>query len=148
MGFASDATPLELRFPARPDALRGMRDALRERLRAWRLDEACACDVVMAVDEACQNVIRHAYRGDPDGVIELEVRCTGNELQIAVRDFAPPVDPSRIRPRPLDELRPGGLGTHLIHSAMDHTELGKPPSGPGNLLRMVKRLARKGAPGA
>jgi len=140
-------TPLELRFPARPDELRGMRDALRERLRAWRLDEECASDVVMAVDEACQNVIRHAYRGEPDGFIELEVRCTGDELQIAVRDFAPPVDPARIRPRSLDEVRPGGLGTHLIRSAMDHTELGKPPSGPGNLLRMVKKLARGGAAG-
>lgn len=148
MGIASDAAPLELRFPARPDELRGMRDALRERLRAWRLDEACASDVVMAVDEACQNVIRHAYCGEQDGMIELEVRCTGDELQIAVRDFAPPVDPSRIRPRPLDELRPGGLGTHLIHSAMDHTEFGKPPSGAGNLLRMVKRLARTGEAGA
>jgi sigma-B regulation protein RsbU (phosphoserine phosphatase) len=136
------AEPLELRFPAQPGELRGMRDALRERLRAWRLDDACASDVVMAVDEACQNVIRHAYRGDPDGVIELEVRRAGDELRIAVRDFAPPVDPAQIRPRRLEELRPGGLGTHLIHSAMDHTELGRPPSGPGNLLRMVKKLAR------
>src|SRR5262245_52271118 len=142
MGFLSDTSALELRFPARADELRGMRDALRTRLRAWRLDEACICDVVIAVDEACQNVIRHAYGGRPDGVIELDVRCTGDELQVEVRDFAPPVDPSRIRPQPLDELRPGGLGTHLIHSAMDHTELAKPPSGPGNLLRMVKRLAR------
>jgi len=142
------AAPLELRFPARPDELRGMRDALRQRLRAWRLDEESATDVVMAVDEACQNVIRHAYRGEPDGVIELEVRCVGDELQIAVRDFAPTVDPARIRPRPLDELRPGGLGTHLIRSAMDHTEFLKPPSGPGNLLKMVKRLARTGAAGA
>jgi sigma-B regulation protein RsbU (phosphoserine phosphatase) len=140
--------PLALRFPARPDELRGMRDALRERLRTWRLEEACASDVVMAVDEACQNVIRHAYRGEPDGVIELEVRRVGDELQIAVRDFAPPVDPARIQPRSLDEVRPGGLGTHLIRSAMDHTEFGKPPSGPGNLLRMVKRLARRGPAGA
>ena len=147
MAGPDGAAPLELRFPARPYELRGMRDALRERLRAWRLDEECASDVVMAVDEACQNVIRHAYRGEPDGVIELEVRCAGDELRIAVRDFAPPVDPARIRPRPLDELRPGGLGTHLIRSAMDHTELGKPPSGPGNLLRMVKKLARSGAAG-
>jgi len=148
MAGPEGATPLELRFPARPDELRGMREALRERLRAWRLDEECASDVVMAVDEACQNVIRHAYRGEPDGFIELEVRCAEGELRIAVRDFAPPVDPARIRPRPLDELRPGGLGTHLIRSAMDHTELGKPPSGPGNLLRMVKKLARREATGA
>jgi len=148
MAEPDGAAPLALRFPARPDELRGMRDALRERLRAWQLDEECSSDVVMAVDEACQNVIRHAYRGEPGGMIELEVHCAGDELQIGVRDFAPPVDPARIRPRPLDELRPGGLGTHLIRSAMDHTELGKPPSGPGTLLRMVKRLARKGAAGA
>jgi sigma-B regulation protein RsbU (phosphoserine phosphatase) len=141
---AQAAAPLELRFPARPAELRGMRDALRERLRAWALDDACATDVVMAVDEACQNVIRHAYQGDPDGVIELEVRRTEGALQIQVRDFAPPVDPARIKPRELDELRPGGLGTHLIRSAMDHTELCKPPSGPGNLLRMVKKLDREG----
>jgi sigma-B regulation protein RsbU (phosphoserine phosphatase) len=143
MASAKEAgAPLELRFPAQPGELRGMRDALRERLRSWKLDEACATDVVMAVDEACQNVIRHAYRGDPDGVIELEVRRAGDELQIAVRDFAPPVDPARIQPRRLEELRPGGLGTHLIRTAMDHTEMGRPPSGPGNLLRMVKKLAR------
>jgi sigma-B regulation protein RsbU (phosphoserine phosphatase) len=142
MAEGDAAAPLELRFPARPEELRHMREALRERLRAWRLDEACATDVVMAVDEACQNVIRHAYAGDPAGVIELAVARAGDELRIAVRDFAPPVDPARIRPRPLDELRPGGLGTHLIRSAMDHTELGRPPSGPGNLLRMVKKLAR------
>jgi sigma-B regulation protein RsbU (phosphoserine phosphatase) len=140
--------PLALRIPARPDALRGMRDALRERLRAWQVDDACATDVVMAVDEACQNVIRHAYRGEPDGAIELEVRRAGDELRIAVRDFAPPVDPARIRPRDLDDVRPGGLGTHLIRSTMDHTEFGRPPSGPGNLLRMVKRLARRGPTGA
>ena len=42
MAGPDGAAPLELRFPARPDELRGMRDALRERLRAWRLDEACA----------------------------------------------------------------------------------------------------------
>ena len=148
MSGPDGAAPLALRFPARPDEMRRVRDALRERLRAWRLDDECASDVVMAVDEACQNVIRHAYRGEPDGVIELEVRCSGDELQISVRDFAPPVDPARIRPRPLDELRPGGLGTHLIRSAMDHTEFGKPPSGPGNLLRMVKKLAGRGAAGA
>ncbi len=142
------AGTLELRFPAQPAELRGMRDALRERLRAWRLDEACASDVVMAVDEACQNVIRHAYRGDPSGVIELEVRRVEGELQIAVRDFAPPVDPARIKPRALEELRPGGLGTHLIRSTMDHTEYCKPPSGPGNLLRMVKKLPGREAAGA
>jgi sigma-B regulation protein RsbU (phosphoserine phosphatase) len=132
--------PLALRFAARPDELRGVRERLRERLRVWGLGEACASDVVMAVDEACQNVIRHAYGGDPQGVIELDVRRAGDELRIALRDYAPPVDPERIRSRPLDELRPGGLGTHLIRSAMDRTEFGRPPSGQGNLLRMVKKI--------
>jgi sigma-B regulation protein RsbU (phosphoserine phosphatase) len=141
MAERSGSQPLALRFPARADELRRVREAVRERLEAWGVSEACAADVVMAVDEACQNVIRHAYQGDPDGVIELELRREGGELRVALRDYAPAVDPSRIRPRPLDEIRPGGLGTHLIREAMDHTEFGKPASGPGNLLRMVKKIA-------
>jgi sigma-B regulation protein RsbU (phosphoserine phosphatase) len=132
--------PLALHFPARAAALRGVREALRERLAAWGLDDTCIADVVMAVDEACQNVIRHAYRGKAGGRIELEVSREPGELRILLRDFAPPVDPRQIRPRHLDDLRPGGLGTHLIRSAMDETVLTRAPSGHGNLLKMVKKL--------
>jgi sigma-B regulation protein RsbU (phosphoserine phosphatase) len=131
---------LKLRVPARPDALREIRERVRDRVAEQGCDPECAADVVMAIDEACQNVIRHAYRGDPQGEIELEIEKRGVDLVVSIRDFAPPVDPARVRPRDLDDVRPGGLGTHLIREVMDRTEFVRPASGPGNVLRMVKRI--------
>jgi sigma-B regulation protein RsbU (phosphoserine phosphatase) len=132
---------LELRVPARPDSLREIRDRVRGWLEEHGCNPECAADVVMAIDEACQNVIRHAYRGDPEGEIELGIEKSGADLVVSIRDFAPPVDPERVRPRDLDDVRPGGIGTHLIREVMDRTEFVRPESGPGNVLRMVKRIA-------
>ncbi len=131
---------LEYRVPAQVNRLKDVRRALREVLRRHGVSAACARDVVMAVDEACQNIIRHAYGGEGKGEIVLCVRSTLSQLELVLRDFAPAVDPACIHPRPLDELRPGGLGTHLIREAMDEVEYLRPSDGTGNLLRLVKRL--------
>tara|TARA_Y100001934_G_scaffold260567_1_gene332964 strand:+ start:189 stop:536 length:348 start_codon:yes stop_codon:yes gene_type:complete len=104
-------------------------------------EEDCVRDIVLAVDEACQNVIRHAYGGDPEQVICIDIRRSSDRLFFDVMDFAVPVDPSQIKARSLDEIRPGGLGTHFIDECMDEAEYPTPPPGVGNLLRMVKRIA-------
>ena len=134
---------LELHFRARPGELRSVRTRVREALGRAGMEEACIADVVMAVDEASQNVIRHAYAGDPDGSIELRIDHTSSELVISLIDYAPEVDPEAVRGRNLEDLRPGGLGTHFIRSSMDEVEFEVPPPGCGNLLRMVKRLGPK-----
>ncbi len=140
MSSAPATRLLELRFSAQPEELRGVRDAVREAVIRGGAGEACAADVVMAVDEASQNVIRHAYAGDPEGTIELHIDREEDTLVISLIDYAPEVDPERVRGRDLEDLRPGGLGTHLIRSAMDEVEFEAPPPGCGNLLRMIKRL--------
>ena len=131
---------LALRTAARVDQLRKIRDAVREAVEFCGCSAECAADVVMAVDEACQNIIRHAYCDDTGGTIELEIERCGEDLVVSLRDFAPEVDPDEVRPRDLDEIRPGGLGTHLIREMMDSAEFIRPESGGGNLLRMVKRI--------
>jgi sigma-B regulation protein RsbU (phosphoserine phosphatase) len=131
---------LALRIEARVDQLRKIREAVREAVESCGCSAECAADVVTAVDEACQNVIRHAYGDDPGGAIELEIKRCGEDLVVSLQDFAPEVDPKEIRPRDLDEIRPGGLGTHLIREMMDSAEYVRPESGRGNLLRMVKRI--------
>ena len=70
----------------------------------------------------------------------LEVERDADRLVFCLKDFAPPVDLSRIKPRELDELRPGGLGTHLIQEVMDSADFVENPPGCGNLLKMVKRI--------
>ena len=94
----------------------------------------------MAIDEACQNVIRHAYGETRTGDILLEVDREDDSLVFCLKDFAPPVDPSRIQPRDLEDVRPGGLGTHLIREVMDSAGFVDDPPGCGNLFRMVKRI--------
>ena len=59
---------------------------------------------------------------------------------ILIRDFADPVDISRIKPRDLDDVRPGGLGTYLISEVMDEVDFLPPPIDGGNLLRLVKKI--------
>jgi sigma-B regulation protein RsbU (phosphoserine phosphatase) len=138
----SDGAPiLSRRFPARADQLADARSAVREALAAQGLAEATAGDVVMAIDEACQNVIRHAYGEDAKGDIVLELRLAGGLLTATLRDFAPRVSPDCMQPRDLDEVRPGGLGTHFMFEVMDEVGFVEPPpAGGGNLLRMVKQL--------
>jgi sigma-B regulation protein RsbU (phosphoserine phosphatase) len=131
---------LALRITASVDQLRRIREAVREAVESCGCGAECAADIVMAVDEACQNVIRHAYCDDPSGAIELEIERCGEDLVISLRDFAPEVDPEKVRPRDLDEIRPGGLGTHLIREMVDSADFVRPESGGGNLLRMVKRI--------
>jgi len=131
---------VEMRVAARPERLRLVRALLTEVAAANGCRDDCTRDIVIAVDEACQNVIRHAYGGDPEGEILLDVRREGDCLVIHVVDFAAPVDVDRIKPRPLDELKPGGLGTHFISQCMDESEFRTPPEGAGNCLRMVKKI--------
>jgi len=54
---------------------------------------------VLAVDEACQNVVRHAYKDTLDGDMSVEIRREHGDYCILIRDFAPQVDESKIKSR-------------------------------------------------
>jgi len=131
---------IELRVRSRPDRLRLVRAAISEAGAVCGAGERCLNDLVIAVNEACQNVIRHAYGGRPDEDIIVVARREGGRLIVDVVDFAEPVDERSIRPRRLDELRPGGLGTHFIHQCVDEVRFEPPPAGAGNRLRLIKRI--------
>lgn len=131
---------LELRFPAQAKELRRVRATVKEKSLSCGADERTAHDIVTAVDEACQNIIRHAYKGEAVGDIELTLSKEDGGLTITLVDWAPRTDPSKVRPRDLDDVRPGGLGTHLMRELMDSVEFREPPPGCGNLLRMVKQI--------
>ena len=136
----TEAMP-ERHFPARAEELAGTREFVRARALAAGCDAETADDVVLAVDEACQNVIRHAYGGECDARIELRIERQGKDLVILLRDYAPEVDRHcLLMGRDLDDVRPGGLGTNLIRAIMDEASFLDPPVGRGNLLRMLKRI--------
>jgi serine/threonine-protein kinase RsbW len=98
--------------------------------------------VQMAVDEACSNVIEHAYQGQDEGDITLSCDCRREEWTIAIFDTGRSFDPSSI-PEPnldanLDEIKTGGLGLYFMRQLMDEVEFTFDEK-KGNKLRMVKR---------
>ena len=129
---------IDLRFPAHADRMALVRPGVQRAAEACGFDAAAAQDIVLAVAEACQNVIVHAYPERNAGDILLDLRRAEDGIVITVTDFAPAVDQASIKPRDLDDIRPGGLGTHFLNELMDTVEFLPPPEGTGNVLQMTK----------
>lgn len=131
---------LELDFAAEVERLKIVRLSVKSVALSLGFDEDRAMDIVLAVDEAITNIIRHGYGGDKSGDILLRAIRHPEGLVIELHDTAPAVDPSRVKPRALDDIKPGQLGTHLIRAIMDRTELLPGADGKGNLLKLFKKL--------
>jgi len=112
-----------LRIRSDPSELRVARDAVRATAEAAGFSPHDVAHITLAVDEALSNVIRHGYGGPCDQPIDLGITHThdahGHTLRVVIRDFGKQVNPDMICGRPLDEVRPGGLGVHIIRSVMD-----------------------------
>ncbi len=127
-----------LSFPADPKRLKLVRPAIRAAAEACGFDDDETDDVLLAAGEAIENIIIHAY-GNRRGEIALAVHRMADGLMLRIRDFAPNVDPAKIQPRKLEDVRPGGLGTHFIRAVMDDASFIPLPDGEGNLLELIKR---------
>jgi serine/threonine-protein kinase RsbW len=103
--------------------------------------------ITRAVDEALTNIARHSYSNRLDQPIAMYFRRAQRRhdgqvqqgLEILLCDRGPAVDPSKFQGRPLQEIRPGGLGLHFIQQAMDTVEFTR--TGSTNRLCLVKYLA-------
>ena len=113
-------------------------------------DFACDCGldqpevelIVLGLDEACSNIIRHAYRGDSGRRIRLVCDKLSGRIRFRLRDFGTPCDPSmlsiKLLERPLGCSRVGGLGLHFIRKAFD--EIRFVPKEKGTELVLIKVL--------
>ena len=94
--------------------------------------------IILAVDEACANVIRHAYNNRTDGPIALACTTSDNRIEFRLLDHGKSAVEQDLKSRSLDEVRPGGLGMHLIRSIMD--EVHYDSGGDGNKLILAKSM--------
>jgi len=117
-----------------------MRDQVRAVLGKQGCDPETVDSMVLAINEACMNIIQHAYGPGATGNIVLEILKNKDHLIFRLIDFAKPVDERTIKSRPLDDIRPGGLGVHLINEVMDEVTFIDNPQTAGNILEMKKRI--------
>jgi anti-sigma regulatory factor (Ser/Thr protein kinase) len=78
--------------------------------------------LVLAVNEAFANIVEHAYEGRHDGEVEIRMAEMEDRVEVTIRDFGRKPSPGSLRGRDLDDVRPGGLGLHFIHSGADKVE--------------------------
>ncbi len=129
----------EITIPARAAALADMRRRVGEALSDARLSAEETEAIVIALNEACMNVIQHAYKGDSANPIKLSIECAPDAVHFELLDRAAPIDRSRVHGRPLADVRPGGLGVNFIRELMDEVAYTYPADGVGNCLRMTWR---------
>jgi len=75
--------------------------------------------IVLAIDEACANIIKYAYEGDVANTILVAVVSEAAFFRVTLTDYGKQVDAASIVPRALEDIRPGGLGTHFIRTVFD-----------------------------
>lgn len=114
-----------------------IRAEVRAFLAAAGFPEDSAELIVLALDEACANVIRHAYGHDCKPV-RLEMVRLRDRVRFVLRDYGRSCDPAKIQSRALEDIRPGGLGVHIIRQAFDVVDYR--PCTRGTRLTLEKHL--------
>jgi sigma-B regulation protein RsbU (phosphoserine phosphatase) len=136
----SESAMLALRFNSDPKKLRMVRERVQEIAEEFGCSKKSISDLVIAINEACMNIMQHAYKGEKSGEILLEIQKASGEVQVLLTDFAEPIEPSGIEPRDLEDVKPGGLGTYFIQEIMDDCTYGHLDNNAGNYLKMRKKI--------
>ena len=130
--------PDRIHVLSKADALQPLRRLLRELIMEYKFTQKSVDDIVIAINEACMNVIQHAYHNKDNEEIVIELVTEQDELIIKITDFAQKSDHRQFKSRDLEDIRPGGLGVHLIHELMDKVEYTNIAELAGNQLEMRK----------
>lgn len=128
-------------IPSNPKYLRALRSLVDEVTFEMGFSSKARCEVIQAIDEACTNVIKHSYDGTFKKKIILSLQEQHDRLEVMIKDFGKKVHPGRIRPRELHDVKPGGLGVHIIKQSMDVVWYDISPR-IGTELKMVKYLKK------
>ncbi len=139
---------LERSFPActevlsevRSEVRSAVREACQQACRGEKSSDECSEQMVLAINEACMNIIQHSY-GFADGKhLTLRLSVDDGVLLALLLDKGLLASDADLRPRELDELRPGGLGVHFMRELMDGVAYVQAPEGFANCLQLSKRI--------
>ena len=99
-------------------------------------------ELVLAIAEAAQNIVKHGYKGVEETADRMEIKISlkDGELKIGFFDKGKPVVPENIQHRKLDDIKPGGLGTFFIKQIMDNAVFKIDQKGWVNHLILTKKI--------
>lgn len=141
--MASFEKTFSLHVPSSTENLAMIRDFVSSIGQRAGLDEAEVMRLALAVDEACANVIEHAYSSEQFHEVTIRGELDDEALSFVIVDTGRHFDPAALQGEPLEELvrqrKSGGLGLRLIRTIMDDVQY-RIIAGEKNELRMTKRL--------
>jgi serine/threonine-protein kinase RsbW len=118
-------------FLVNSSSLKDVRNFCRQVFEKLHIQEDLKDELVLAIAEAAQNIVKHAFKNaaNANELMVVQISCENNKLQIAFYDRGTPVDPKKVKHREIDNVKPGGLGTFFIQEIMDAVEFkdGKKP---------------------
>ncbi len=130
-------------FLVKSSSLKDVRSFCREVFEKLQIESSLKDELVLAIAEAAQNIVKHAYKDDPDtkDIMVVQISCENKKLQIGFYDMGTPVDPNKVKHRKIDNIKPGGLGTFFIQEIMDVVEFQDKKKKPWiNHLVLTKQL--------
>ena len=129
---------------SKTEKLSEIRNFVAEHAKNAGLTQKEIDDIILAVDEACTNIIKHAYKSFPDGEIVIELEYNSKKFTIKLIDHGSSFDPDTIPDPDLQKYyrqrRVGGLGLYLMKTLMDDVEYVSVP-GKYNQVLLSKNLS-------
>ena len=129
-------------FLVNSSSLKEVREFSREVFEKISLPQEQKDELVLAIAEAAQNIVKHGYKGIKETTDRMEIKISlkGEELEIGFFDKGKKVVPENIQHRKLDDIKPGGLGTFFIKQIMDNAVFKKDQTGWVNHLILTKKI--------
>ena len=130
-------------FVVNSSNLKEVRTFSREVFEKINLPQEQKDELVLAIAEAAQNIVKHAYKDVEETTndkMQIKISFKDNQLEIGFFDKGKPVIPENIQHRKLDDIKPGGLGTFFIKQIMDEAIFKKNQKGWVNHLVLTKTI--------
>jgi len=134
---------LSKKWTSCPDELSDIRQNMKAICRQVEFSEEETNAIVLAIDEACTNIIRYAYKDCRDGIVHIDVSTDGHQVIFRLYDFAKHVSEDCLKIKTSSPLKPGGLGVMLMREVMDSVEFIHTKKCKGNILEMKKNLPKE-----
>tara|TARA_B100001778_G_C18348046_1_gene520658 strand:- start:2 stop:418 length:417 start_codon:yes stop_codon:yes gene_type:complete len=129
-------------FTVSTSSLKEVRVFSREVFEKINIPQEQKDELVLAIAEAAQNIVKHGYKGVENTTDKMQIKISlkNNELEIGFFDKGKPVVPGNVQHRKLDDIKPGGLGTFFIKQIMDEAVFKKDQKGWVNHLVLSKKI--------